>query len=198
MSESYTEIENRISEAYDAYFARGKPKILPLARKFNVPYQRLYSRVNGRDSRSTRAIITKSLDEAQEQAIIQWIISLDNTNASPTPKMVEQCANQMLSKSGKVVSKTWVYYFIKCLPPHLNLQPVKQKPKESKRIQAEDLGIIEHFYDWLDILIQQHKVHPKNIYNFDETGFRLGEGKKQNVIIANPSANMHIPTGDKS
>jgi hypothetical protein len=25
----------------------------------------------------------------------------------------------------------------------------------------------------------------------------LGEGKKQNVITANPSANMHIPTGDK-
>jgi hypothetical protein len=58
-TESYTEIENRISEAYNAYFARGKPKILPLAREFNVPYQRLYSIVNDRDSRSTRAITTK-------------------------------------------------------------------------------------------------------------------------------------------
>jgi hypothetical protein len=28
MSESYIEIENRISEAYDAYSARGKPRAL--------------------------------------------------------------------------------------------------------------------------------------------------------------------------
>ena len=50
MSESYIEIENRISEAYDAYSARGKPKIKPLSQKFNVPYKRLLSRINGRDS----------------------------------------------------------------------------------------------------------------------------------------------------
>jgi len=47
------------------------------------------------------------------------------------------------------------------------------------------------------MLIEQYKLRPKNIYNFDETGFRLGEGKKQNVITANPSANAHIPTGDR-
>jgi hypothetical protein len=47
------------------------------------------------------------------------------------------------------------------------------------------------------MMIEQHKLHPKDIYNFDETGFRLGEGKKQNVITANPSANTYILTGDK-
>jgi hypothetical protein len=49
----------------------------------------------------------------------------------------------------------------------------------------------------LDILIKQHKLRPKNIYNFDESGFMLGEGKKQNIITANPSASEYIATGDR-
>ena len=89
MLESYIEIENRISKAYDAYSTRGKPKIKPLSREFNVPYKRLLNRINGHNSRSTRTITTKVLDETKEQALIQWIISLDNANASPTPKMVK-------------------------------------------------------------------------------------------------------------
>jgi hypothetical protein len=96
-----------------------------------VPYHRLLSRINGRDSRSTRGTTNKALDETQEKALIQWIISLDNANASPTPTMIQQCANRM---TGQVVSKMWVYRFIKRLPPQLNLWPIKQKPKESKRI----------------------------------------------------------------
>lgn len=194
MSESYIEIEKRISVACDAYSARGKTKIMPLSREFHVPYGRLLSRIKGRDSRSTRPITNRALDEAQEQLVIQWIISLDNTNASPTPKMIEQYANQMLSRSGQVVGKTWVYRFIKHLPPHLNLRLIKKKTKESKCMQPEDLGTIQRHYDCLDLLIKQHKLHPKNIYNFDESGFSSSEGKKQNVITANPSVNTHILT----
>ena len=105
MAESYKEIENCISEANEAYYATGKPKIKPLAREFNVPYHRLLSRINGGDSRSTRRTTNKALDEAQEQALIQWITFLDNANASPTPTMIQQCANRM---SGQAVSKMWV------------------------------------------------------------------------------------------
>jgi hypothetical protein len=37
--------------------------------------------------------MTKALDKAQEKALIQWIIFLDNANALPTPKMVKKYAN---------------------------------------------------------------------------------------------------------
>ena len=60
------------------------------------------------------------LNEAQEHTLIHWIISLDNANALPTPTIIEQYANQILyqNRNTQVISKMWIYYFIKCLPPH--------------------------------------------------------------------------------
>jgi hypothetical protein len=64
-------------------------------------------------------------------------------------------------------------------------------------MQAEDLRVIQYYYNCLNNLITQYNIHPKNIYNFDKCGFIVGEGKKQRVISANPSANVSIPTGDR-
>jgi hypothetical protein len=199
MSESYKELEKRISDACDAYSARRNPKIKPLSREFDVPYKRLLRRIKGRDSRSTRVNPNKILYEAQEHALIYWIISLDNANTSPTSAMIERCANQILhqNRRSQVVSKSWVYRFIKRLPPHLKLRPIQQRPKESKRVQAEDIVVIQYYYERLNDLIIRHNIHPKNIYNFDECGFIVGEGKKQKVVSANPSTNTFIPTGDR-
>ena len=66
MSESYKELENPISDACDAYSIRGNPKIKPLLREFNMPYEYLLLRIKGRDSRSTQANTNKVLDEAQK------------------------------------------------------------------------------------------------------------------------------------
>jgi hypothetical protein len=67
----------------------------------------------------------------------------------------------------------WVYRFLKRLP--LDLGPVKQRTKESKRIQAEDAGLLAHWYDLLKNMLQG--IPPRLVYNFDKCGFRLGEGK---------------------
>lgn len=46
---------------------------------------------------------------------------------------------------------------------------------------------IEELRDWFDELKEvMAGIPPKNIYNFDETGFQLGEGKAQLVVTANP------------
>jgi hypothetical protein len=63
----------------------------------------------------------------------------------------------------------WAYRFKKRLPTHLKLAPVKQKTKELKRIQAEDAGLLQHWYDLLKI--QLHDVPARLVYNFDECGF---------------------------
>jgi hypothetical protein len=67
-------------------------------------------------------------------------------NMPVTPKLLEEYANQALRRAGesRQVSKMWAYRFEKRLPEHLNLGPAKQKIKESKRIQAEDAGLLTH------------------------------------------------------
>ena len=74
----------------------------------------------------------------------------------------------------------WAYRFIKRLPPGLDLGPVKQKTKESKRIQAEDTGFLTHWYNQLEILLWD--IPARLVYNLDECGFQPGEGKSRKVL----------------
>jgi DDE superfamily endonuclease. len=195
MSERFDKAENRIQEALQAYHDRKKPKIKPLAQEFGVSYQRLLRRVHGRNSRSTRPGTNKALDNAQEQALIAWIGILDDAMAPPTPQDIESCANEILARGGSTrrVGKNWAYNLIKRLPN--DYSHIIQKPMEAERIDAERLPtIIEWFYR-LEVALKTYKVGPKNIYNFDESGFQLGQGKSQRVVTKHKCSTKSIPTG---
>lgn len=188
MDSSYISTEQRIQAACEAYKARINAKIAPLAREFNVPISRLRARIQGRQPRTQRTITTKRLDEAQEAALIRWINTLDALHVPPTARMVEASANMMIQRDTEAtthpistVNKMWVYEFIKRLPD--DLYWVKQKPAEKARIEAEDISIMQAWYDRLEPLVK--RIPPSNIYNFDETGFQLGQGKPQKVITRN-------------
>ena len=86
-----------------------------------------------------------------------------------------------LGNLGVPLNKMWVYYFIKRLPDGFHW--VKQKPAEEERIEAEDISVLQAWYDCLEPLVK--RIPPSNIYNFDETGFQLGQGKPLNVISRN-------------
>jgi hypothetical protein len=57
---------------------------------------------------------------------------------------------------------------------------VKQKTKECRRIQAEDAGDLQHWYDQLKALLKN--VPPRLVYNFDECGFQPGQGRARKVF----------------
>jgi hypothetical protein len=103
-------------------------------------------------------------------------------NMPVMPRLLEDYANQVLQRAGipRRVSKIWAYRFEKRLPENLNLGPVKQNTKESKRIQAEDAGLLAHWYDQLASVVKQAPA--RLVYNFDECGFQPGEGRSRKVI----------------
>ena len=108
-------------------------------------------------------------------------------NMPVTPKLLEDFANQALQRAGESrrVSKMWAYRFEKRLPEYLNLGPMKQKTKESKRIRAEDAGLLGNWYNQLANVIKDTPA--RLVYNFDECGFQPGEGKSRNVISSKGS-----------
>jgi hypothetical protein len=83
-----------------------------------------------------RKPVNKALKGYQEEALIQWIVCMQEWNMPLTPKLLEEYANQALQRAGisRQVGKTWAYRFEKQLPEHLKLGPVKQKRKEFKYI----------------------------------------------------------------
>jgi hypothetical protein len=52
--------------------------------------------------------------------------------------------------------------------------------KESKRIQAENAGILAHWYNQLANVVKDTPA--RLVYNFDECGFQPGEGRSRKVI----------------
>jgi hypothetical protein len=65
-----------------------------------------------------------------------------------TLSLVGAWANGALARAGKAdqqVGKNWSYRFMERLPKELNLGPVKQRTKESKRIRAENAGSLSHW-----------------------------------------------------
>lgn len=195
MSDQYKAIEKRISDACASIRGQKKPNISRLAREFDVPMHRLRARINGRPSRSTRQHPTHALTKAQERAVIQWIRYLDSLHLSPTASMVTDCANTILKQNAEgdppTVSKNWVYGFISRLP--IDLLYIKQKPIDKDRILAEQLSEMVVWFDRLEVLIRN--IGPSNIYNFDETGFQLGQTKPQKVITTNRERAGYIAGG---
>jgi hypothetical protein len=106
-----------------------------------------------------------------------------NWNLPPTASLIQAWANQAVARAGhpeKQVSKMWAYRFESRVPAHLGLAPVTQKTKELRRIQAEDVGLLQHWYDKLKALLDG--VPPRLVYNFDECGFQPGQGRARKVF----------------
>ena len=181
------DIESRIREAVKKASSQRKSNVSALAREFGIPRSTLRDRVKGRPAKTAFEPPNRLLSKPQEEALLNWIRHRDALHNPPTPKAIEACVNRILERNATSqpsphASKMWVYRFLKRLPSDLKL--VKQKPIERKTLSTMD---IEKLREWFDELkTSMADIPPKNIYNFDETGFQLGEGKAQNVVTSNP------------
>ncbi|KAL1960040.1 hypothetical protein VTO42DRAFT_212 [Malbranchea cinnamomea] len=55
----------------------------------------------------------------------------------------------------------WANRFVKRLSGY---KRIKQHPMEPKKIQAEDIGIVQSWYDGLEAFIKSHHISPQNIF----------------------------------
>ncbi|KAJ5726490.1 uncharacterized protein N7483_007847 [Penicillium malachiteum] len=163
-----SDLETRYQRALATISDQKEPNIKDLARSFNLPYRtllrRFHERGNFEDKRSSQ---------------LRYIKQLDDLWAPCTLQEVERCANSILARSGQPpVSKMWASRFVRRLPEGFFW--IKQKPIDKNRLESEDISRLitwfEHVGGWLE------GISPKNIYNFDETGFQLGQTRAQKVV----------------
>jgi hypothetical protein len=192
--------ESIMVKACETARAEKKPNYSKIAREYGVPLTTLRDRVKkGRQPRTAQKPVNKALNEHQEEALIQWIVRMRDWNMPVTPRLLEEYANQALQRAGesRQVGKMWAYRFEKRLPEHLNLGPVRQKTKESKRIQAEDAGLLGHWYNLLANVIKKD-TPARLVYNFDECGFQPGEGRSRKVISLKGKASIpNLPESER-
>lgn len=180
MSSHSKDIESRTQDALNMYLRDQNLKITKIAREFEVPYERLRSRIQGKQPKTKVRPVNHTLSKAQEDAVKHWIHQLDEASHAPTAQQLQACANSILqchhsdlTTPPPEVGKMWPYRFIKKFP---NYKCQKQKPMDTKRLNSEDLGLIQSWYDRLEIVMLCHQIQPSDLYNFDEIGFLDGQG----------------------
>ncbi|EED20088.1 conserved hypothetical protein [Talaromyces stipitatus ATCC 10500] len=187
-SDSYKKQELAIKIATEELAAKKFKNIKDAARAHAIPYTTLYNRVKGRASKSTRKATNRLFTEYQERALKAWLAYLDNIGVPLTTELLKTQANLILRNITplgdvpRVVGPNWANRFFERLGT--DYARIVQKPMDPNRFNAQDFGVLQTWFDRLKIEIDTYKITPSNIFNFDETGFRLGQGKREAVITA--------------
>lgn len=111
------EQEGKLLLAIQAIQKQEIPSIREAARRFNVPYTTLLTRLRGVTNRADTRANSYKLTETEEESLLQWILSMDRRGAAPRPAAVREMANLLLAKRGSAaiqpVGEKWVYNFVK-------------------------------------------------------------------------------------
>jgi hypothetical protein len=163
-----------------------------LEHEINSANDQLQPQSDIQPAREPRRAVPRSLNEAQENLLIQWISRVKELSSLPTKPHLTKSATQILNCDGgnDTVSPAWINGFIKRLPD--DLKPIKAPSIKKRRIDASDQENLEHWFERLEALIAE--VSPANIYNFNETVFQIGDGMKAIWVIGSSAGPDHYRT----
>jgi hypothetical protein len=193
------QIETSILEAIHAMAQQEQPNIARSAREFDVPETRLRARWKGRAP--SRGGQNKALSDDQELAICHYLDRLDQIGLPARIRTITACANAILQQSKSTsmdadanekptVSKMWTRRF---LLRHPQYYVRKQKPIAMERKQASTSDIILRHFRLFKETREKYGVLDTDIYNMDETGFRIGVGRAHDVITRSKSGPLTKP-----
>jgi hypothetical protein len=134
----------------------------------------------------------KCLSDAAEQALVQFVLRMQEGVMPPTQEMVRRFANeirQRLDKSSKPVSDSWLSRFCK---RHTDILVKKTKPMEAARIGAHSEKDVLEWFQRYDILLHKYNITSSNLWNFDETGFLIGVLKSSKVVVSRAKKNQNV------
>jgi DDE superfamily endonuclease/Tc5 transposase DNA-binding domain len=125
------------------------------------------------------------LDEAAEEAMCKYIDFADEVGIPLREKSLIIAANAILRNwhsgdgSPCTVSKMWPAHW---LDRHSEYQKRSRKPLAVTRKNTHDPEGISRWFDKLLAVKEEYGILDDDIHNMDETGFRIGVGRKHKVI----------------
>ena len=185
-------MEDRVHAALDYLDSYPTAKIATVAHHFRITRAVLRNRIAGRGRPNRPPPSNMKIKPIEKQAICNYINRLDRINLSVRAKFIEEAANRILkaranplNSTPPSVGKMWVTRFIQ---RHRYLQRL-QKKLDSNRTQAENIEAVNEYFRKLQDVIVLHSIMASDIWNIDETGFRIGMGNNAFVITKRKRAN---------
>ena len=173
-------MDARLQEALGYMEAIPTASVSVVANDYDIPRTLLRSRLEGHMPMKGQLPHNLKLSPAEEQALCRYIDRLDSVNLAARPGFVREAANWLLYQRGEStkVSKSWGARFMR----RHNYIKQRQRKIAADRQAAENVPIVNQYFQLLREAIQKHGVHQDDIWNMDETGFRIGVGKNAFVV----------------
>jgi hypothetical protein len=180
-------VQTSSNEAYillaiSAFKSHQFTSILATAKAFNISKTTLTERINGRTSREQYIPRNKNLIQAEEEVLVREILKLDSQGLSPTISLVKEMADNICRTRGAPpVGVNWANNFVQRTPA---LTVKLGRTYECQRKLCEDPRIIETWFQLVKNTINKYGILPEDTYNFDESGFQIGEISASKVVTA--------------
>ena len=153
-----------------------------IARIYKVPYKTLCRRIQGMPARSDISPNSRKLTKLEEEVIVRHILDLDSRAFPPRRSDVEDMANRLLAErdSGRV-GKNWTSNFVRRQP---QLSTRFTRKIDYQRVKCEDPNAYNAWFQLVRNMINKYGICEEDIYNFDETGFLMGQISSEMVVTA--------------
>ncbi|KAH7471539.1 hypothetical protein FOMA001_g13494 [Fusarium oxysporum f. sp. matthiolae] len=164
--------EARIIMALQANQADPKLSLRRAAKIYDVYFQTLHYRSQGRQARDDYIPSSRKLSNQEEQVIVEYILNLDSRGFPSRHRDIEEMANRLLAdRDASPVGKRWAINFIKRQP---ELKTRSFRKYDYQRAKCEDPTIIRNWFRLVENTIAKYGIRSDDIWNFDETGFMMG------------------------
>jgi hypothetical protein len=173
--QNLVEQEGRLQLAIQALKRHEIQSIRRAAEVYNVPRSTLQDRLSGHLFQPELRNHMHRLNETQESALVQWIISRDTRGVAPRPSHVRQMADIILQEESPTppqpIGKNWVTEFIK---RHDSIKSRFARWYNYQRALCENPKVINQWFEELKAIRKTNGIQNEDIYNFNETGFAMG------------------------
>jgi hypothetical protein len=146
------------------------------AKSYNVAKTTLRDHLNGLIPKHESNARKRKLKLSEEQALVQWILDLDQRGFPPQLIDVRRMADYLLAARGQnpppqPVGKNWVSRFINT---QSELKTQWNRKFHSQRAKCEDPKTINAWFQRVQETRLKYGILDEDTYNFDETGFMMG------------------------
>jgi hypothetical protein len=165
--------EAQVQLALQALKNDPKLTIRKAAKQYSAPYTTLSRRYHGIPSRTDTIANYRNLDLIEEEVIVRRVLDLYEQGFSPGYSVVEDMANLLRKTRGASrVGKHWAANFVRRQP---ELRTRRSRPYDYQRAKCEDPEIIGAWFELFRNMVAKHGILESDIWNFDETGFLMGQ-----------------------
>ncbi len=103
--------------------------------------------------------------------------------------MIVGAANYLIRFEDRVVGHQWLKWFLERNPEY---HVRKQKPLATDRKHSHSVHDMNDYVEKVERVMSKKEITDLDVWNMDETGFRIGYGKAQLVVTMDPNKPLRM------